>query len=281
MSDKLKFIDVRESIRSKNPTLAKLLPKFILNYIRKTIHEDQMNDIIRKYDNINGLDFVDGMVHKEFKVNAIVKGVENISADKRYIFVANHPWGGMEAATLLDIVGKKFPEPRFIVNDLLMSLKNYQPLFLPVNKHGAQGRENASVLDKNFASDKPILIFPAGLVSRKINGKVVDLEWKKNFVSKAIQYKREIVPVLIDGRNSDFFYRVANIRKAIGIKANVEMFYLVDELIKNSNIDLPFYFGKPISYQMLDKSKRPQEWARAIKEHTYSLKEDYERGFMP
>ena len=280
MADNSKFIDIKESIRSKNPALLKLIPKFIINYLRKTIHEDYMNDILDRHKKINGLDFVDSMVHKEFKINAIVKGFENIDPSKRYIFVANHPWGGMEAATLLDIVGKKFPEPRFIVNDILMSIKSYHPLFIPVNKHGSQGRENARLMDENFESDKPILIFPAGLVSRKTKGKVVDLEWKKNFISKAVQYKREVVPVFIDGRNSNFFYRFANFRKAIGIKANLEMFFLVDELIKNANSDLPYYFGKPISYQTFDKSKRPQEWANAVKEHVYNLKEDYTRKFM-
>ena len=280
MSDKEKFIDVRESIRSKNPGLLKILPRFILNYIRKTIHEDYMNDILKRHKDINGLDFVDSMVHREFKINAQVKGFENISPNKRYIFVANHPWGGMEAATLLDIVGKKFPEPRFIVNDILMSIKSYHPLFIPVNKHGAQGRENARLMDENFASDKPILIFPAGLVSRRIKGQVMDLEWKKNFISKAIQYNREVVPVFIDGHNSNFFYKLANFRTAIGIKANIEMFYLVNELVKNIGSDLPFYFGKHILPETFDKTRRPQEWANAVKEHAYLLKEDYKRDFI-
>ena len=280
MVDNEKFIDVRESIRSKNPGLLKILPKFVLNYIRRIIHEDYMNDILKRHKNINGLEFVDSMVHKEFKVNAIVKGFENIDPKKRYIFVANHPWGGMEAATLLDIVGEKFPEPRFIVNDVLMSIKSYHPLFIPVNKHGSQGRDNAKFMEENFESDKPILIFPAGLVSRKIKGKVVDLEWKKNFITKAIQHKREVVPVFIDGRNSDFFYRFSNFRKAIGIKANLEMFFLVNELMKNANSDLPYYFGKPIPYQVFDKSRKPQEWASAVKEHTYLLKENSQRAFL-
>ena len=276
-----KFIDVRESIRSKSPGALKFIPKFFLNYIRKTIHEDYMNDVLARHDGVQGLEFVDSMVHREFKINAQVKGFDEfISENKRYIFVANHPWGGLEAATLLDIVGKKYPEPRFIVNDILMSIKSYHPLFIPVNKHGAQGRENARLMEENFQSDKPILIFPAGLVSRKTNGKVEDLEWKKNFISKAVQHKRDIVPVFIDGRNSDFFYRVANLRKAIGIKANVEMFYLVNELVKNIGSDLPFYFGKPIPYNTFDNSKKKQDWADAVRKHVYLLKDDYKRDFI-
>lgn len=280
MEQNEKFIDIRKSIKDKNPTLLKILPNFIINYIRKTIHEEYMNGVLVKYKKHTGLDFVDKIVHQEFKINIEEKGFDQIEPRKRYIFVANHPWGGMEAASLLDIVGKKFPEPRFIVNDLLMSIKNYHPLFIPVNKHGAQGRENARIMDENYKSDKPILIFPAGLVSRRTKGVVMDLEWKKNFISKAVQYKRDIIPVYIDGRNSNFFYRLANFRTAIGIKANIEMFYLVDELIKNQGAKLPFYFGKPISYETFDKSKKPQEWATKVKEHTYKLKDDFKRDFV-
>jgi len=280
MKQSKKFIDVRESIKSKNPNLLKVLPKFVLNYIRKTIHEDYLNDIMFRHIGINGLDFVDSMVHKEFNLKLKVKGFDNIEPNKRYIFVANHPWGGLEAASLLDIVGKKFSEPRFIVNDVLMSIKNYDPLFIPVNKHGAQGRENAKFIDENFESDKPILIFPAGLVSRKINGKVQDLEWKKFFITKAIQYKRDVVPVYIDARNSNFFYRFANFRKAIGIKANIEMFFLVNELVKNKEHELPFYFGNPIPYTTFDKTLRPQEWADKVRSHVYKLKEEYKRSFI-
>ena len=281
MSDTAKFIDIKEAIKSKNPGLLKMLPQFIVNYLRKTIHEDYMNDILERHKDITGLDFVDSMVHKEFKINTEVHGFDEfVEKEKRYIFVANHPWGGMEAATLLGIVGQKFPEPRFVVNDILMSIKSYHPLFIPVNKHGAQGRENARLMEENFESDKPILIFPAGLVSRRIKGKVVDLEWKKNFISKAVQHKRDVIPVFIDGHNSNFFYRLSAFRKAIGIKANVEMFYLVDEMVKNTGATLPYYFGRPIPYQTFDKSKKPQQWATEVKKHTYALKDDYTRRFL-
>ncbi|MBN2669694.1 MAG: 1-acyl-sn-glycerol-3-phosphate acyltransferase [Bacteroidales bacterium] len=279
MAVKKKFIDLKEVIRSKNPSLAKLMPGFILNYIRKTIHEDRINEILDKHVGITGLEFVHSMVHNEFKIKAELHGFENIPDEGRFIFVANHPWGAMEAVTLIDFLSVKFPNLRFIVNDLLMSIKNYEPLFLPVNKHGAQGRENAKILEESFASDKQILIFPAGMVSRKVKGKVMDLEWKKNFISKAIQHKRDVIPIFIDGQNSKFFYRLASFRTALGIKANLEMFYLVDEMMKNSNKSLPYYIGKPISYQTFDNSKTKDDWAEAVKQHVYQLKNNENKSF--
>jgi len=273
-------IDIKKSIQSKNPKLLKILPRFILNYIRRIIHEEQLNDIIDRYEGVYGLEFAHRMIHDEFKIKAEAKGFDDIDTSKRYIFASNHPWGGLEAIALLDIVEKKFPNPRFIVNDILMSLKNYHPLFIPVNKHGAQGRENVKILEENYRSEKPILIFPAGLVSRREKGKVVDLEWQKNFISKAVQHQREVVPVFIDGHNSNFFYRLAAFRKAIGIKANIEMFFLVDEMFKNKGESLSIYFGKPIPYSTFDNSKTKKEWAAEVKNHVYLLKDDCKRDFI-
>jgi 1-acyl-sn-glycerol-3-phosphate acyltransferase len=279
MTEKKKFLDVRESIKSKNPGLLKVMPPFVLKFIRKTIHEDKLNQILEDHEGISGLEFVHSIVHNVMKIKPQLHGFENVPEQGRFIFAANHPWGAMEAVTLIDVVAQKYKEPRFIVNDLLMSIKNYHPLFLPVNKHGAQGRENAKVLEENFESDKQILVFPAGIVSRRKKGKIIDPPWQKTFITKAIQHKRDIIPVYFDGRNSNFFYNLANFRTSIGLKANLEMFYLVDEMMKNTNKDLPIYFGKPITYTKFDNTYTRQEWADKVKAHVYSLKDDCKKSF--
>jgi putative hemolysin len=152
-----------------------------------------------------------------------------------------------------------------------MNILNLQSLFIPINKHGKQGAEAASRLHEAFLSDIQIITFPSGLVSRYIRGQVMDLEWKKNFISKAVRYKRDIIPVHITGRNSDFFYRLYKIRKFLGIKANLEMFYLVDETYKHRNDHLTITFGRPISYLTFDSSKTPIQWAKWVKEQVYAL----------
>ncbi len=276
-----KFVDVKEAIASKSPNLAKLMPGFLLRFIRKTIHEDEINETLAKYKGVTGLDFVHHLVHDEFNIQPKLHSFENVPDSGRFIFVANHPWGAMEAVTLLDILAQKKWDLRFIVNDLLMRIKNYEPLFLPVNKHGAQGRENARILEENFASDKQILIFPAGLVSRVYKGQVRDPEWKQNFITKSVQHQRDIIPIYIDGKNSNFFYRLYKFRKFIGLKVNLEMFYLVDEMTKHRNKPLPYYFGKPISYKVFDKSKSKKEWAASMQNFVYSLKEDCNKVYEP
>ena len=162
---------------------------------------------------------------------------------------------------------------KYPVNDLLLYLSNLKSIFVPINKHGTQGKDNARMLEEAFASDDQIITFPAGLCSRKIGGKIQDLEWKKSFIQKAVQYKRDIVPVYFDGKNSNFFYNLARIRKALGIKMNYEMIYLPDEMFRSKHKTFRIYFGKPIPWQTFDNSKKPAEWAEWIKNKVYKLKD--------
>ena len=174
---------------------------------------------------------------------------------------------------VISFLGTRYPELKFPVNDLLLNLKNLNNIFLPVNKHGAQAKDAVSALEDAYASDCQMIMFPAGLVSRKQQGIIQDLEWQKSFVSKAIQHRRDIVPIFIDGRNSNFFYNLANFRKKIGLKANIEMLYLPDETFKQRNRTFTLYIGQPIEWESLDKSKKPIEWAQEIKRKVYLLKE--------
>jgi hypothetical protein len=99
----------------------------------------------------------------------------------------------------------------------------------------------------------------------------MDLEWKKNFITKAVHYQRDVVPVHFTGRNSPFFYSLYRFRKTLGIKANLEMFYLVDETFKHRNDHLTVTFGKAIPYQTFDHTKTPVQWAKYVKEQVYEL----------
>ena len=161
---------------------------------------------------------------------------------------------------------------RYLVNDLLLYLSNLRSIFVPINKHGSQGKNNARLIDEAYASDNQIVTFPAGLCSRKINGKIQDTEWKKSFIQKAVEHKRDIVPVYFEGRNSNFFYRLANLRKALGIKMNYEMIYLPDEMFRSKHKTFRIHFGKPVPWQTFDNSKKPAEWAEWVQGLAYNLK---------
>ena len=269
----LKPIYIEQLFRSKNPGVAKMIPGFIYSYLKKVIHQDDINDFITRYGDRKGLDFSDAIL-EYLHVSYQVIGEANLpSPDGRYIFVSNHPLGGPDGIILISFLGTRYPELTFPVTALLLNLKNLNNIFLPVNKHGAQAKDAVSALEDAYASDCQMIMFPAGLVSRKQQGIIQDLEWQKSFVSKAIQHRRDIVPIFIDGRNSNFFYNLANFRKKIGLKANIEMLYLPDETFKQRNRTFTLYIGQPIEWESLDKSKKPIEWAQEIKRKVYLLKE--------
>ncbi|MBA3971745.1 MAG: 1-acyl-sn-glycerol-3-phosphate acyltransferase [Bacteroidetes bacterium] len=266
-----KFIDIRQAIAAKNPRLLKFLPGFILKYIERTIHEDDLNSAVIRYKDRLGHDFVAAAM-EEFGASAKVVGGENIPRSGGVILTANHPLGGLDGIAFMHVVGKYRQDIKFFVNDLLMALKNFDPIFVPVNKHGKNSGDYAKKFEEVYASTDCLLLFPAGLVSRKQNsGRVEDLVWKKSFITKAIQYEKNIVPVYIDGSNSKFFYNLAYWRKKIGIKANVEMFYLVDEMYRQTGKTLTFTFGEPISWETFTKDKPAEYWSARVRQHVYAL----------
>lgn len=263
-------IDVRKVLTSKNPALGKVIPGFLINYLKRIVHEDELNDFLEQNGHLKDRELISAWL-KFLKIDYQVCGRENIPAEGRYIFVSNHPLGGLDGIVFINELSARFSNIRFPVNDILTYIGNLSGIFLPVNKHGSQGREGARLLEEAYASDTQILYFPAGLCSRKKHGVIKDLVWHKSFISKAIQHKRDIVPAYFSGRNSSFFYNLANIRKGLGIRANFEMLYLADEMFLQKDKKFDLVFGEKIPWQTFDKSKTPPEWAEWVKTKCYDL----------
>jgi 1-acyl-sn-glycerol-3-phosphate acyltransferase len=265
-------VDIKKIFHEKNPKLARLIPGFIYKYLKRISHEDFVNEIIRNYGHLKGFDFTVAMI-KFFNVKITIEGEENLPDTGRYIFASNHPLGGFDGHIIMHIIGEKYGPHnyKFLVNDILMNLQNMNEVFMPVNKHGRQGIELAEQLDKAFKSEAQILTFPSGFVSRKTGKQVMDLEWQKSFISKSKQYQRDIIPIFMGGNNSKFFYRLYKFRKFFGIKANIEMLYLMDETYKHRNKHIHVKIGKPIPWTTFDTSKRPKVWAKWVKDKVYRM----------
>jgi putative hemolysin len=264
------LIDVENVLRSKNPALYRVIPGFIIKYLKRIVHQDELNEFLKKWGHLRDSELITaGLEHFEIKFK--VYGSENIPETGRYIFVSNHPLGGLDGLVFIHEISKHFNDIKFPVNDILTNIENFSGIFLPVNKHGLQAKDAARMIEDAYSSDGQILYFPAGLCSRKTKGVIKDLQWHKSFISKAIQHKRDIVPAYFSGRNSEFFYNLANIRKLLGIKANIEMLYLADEMFKQKDKMIRLVFGKPISWKTFDKSKSALDWAEWVKTVTYQL----------
>jgi putative hemolysin len=266
-----KFIDIREVIRAKNPALLRLLPPFVLGGMKRLIHQDEINRIIYDYRHLQGLAFVRAVL-ADMRVSYTAEGLEQLPSDRRYIFAANHPLGGFDGLVLMDAIGAAFPNVRFLVNDLLLNLRNFDPLFVPINKHGRQSAAYAQRIAEAYGGDCQVLNFPAGLCSRKHGKVIADLPWRGNFIRKAVSYRRDVAPVYFDGRNSGFFYGLANLRKALGVKANIEMTFLVNEFFKQQGRHVLIRFGQPIPYTHFDASKTPEQWAAEVREQVYAMR---------
>lgn len=267
-------LDVENIIKSKTPKWGKRIPRFIFKTIERLVCQDRLNHLLKSRYHSKGCDFAKDMLD-DMGVKVIMHGEENIPADGKFIFASNHPLGGLDGMALVHLFGEKFNRKvRFIVNDILMNVKPLATVFVPINKHGNQGQDNINILNKTFESDNQVLIFPAGLCSRRQEkGAIKDLEWKKTVITKAIEHKRDIVPVYFDGKNSDFFYNLAYYRKKFGIKANIEMILLPKEMFKNNNKTFNVYVGKPIPWQTFDKSRSHKAWAGVLKDKVYELQQ--------
>lgn len=264
-------IDISAVIRKKSPKLFKFLPRFVIKKLKQLVHQEEINKILKKLQNKKGMAFIKGGL-SELDVKSTSIGFEKLPIDKGIVIVANHPLGGLDGVTLINELGKFRSDIKFLVNDILTEIKPFKSFFVPINKHGANSRKNLNNIDELYQSKKCIVIFPAGLVSRKQNKIIKDLEWKKSFITKAKKYNLPIYPVHISGENSSTFYNTSYWRKKIGIKLNLEMFLLVNEMFKQKGNIINFTLGQPILPKQLNKSKTNHQWAQIIKELVYKIK---------
>lgn len=267
-----KFIDIKNLIASKSPKLAKWLPWFVVRYLKRILHEDEINAFLVKHKDDKNEVFCDHVM-EYFNIQVKVEGVEKIPTSGRVILAMNHPLGGMDAIALVSAIKNHRIDLKFIVNDLLMNLDNLSDLFVGVNKHGKNEKSTRQQIMDLFASDKMVCIFPAGLVSRRSKGHIRDLHWKKTFVTYAKKFDHTVIPVHIEGELSNFFYNLSNLRSKVGVKANIEMLYLADELFKQRDKKITFTVGEPIKGSTFDDSKSENDWAQWVKNKVYELED--------
>ncbi len=264
-----KFIDIDKILKEKAYKLYKWLPGFAINWLKRKLHEQDINDAMVKLKNDQGLDFnrkaLDVIEAKVETVNP-----QNIPVTGNVTIAANHPLGGLDGMALIKAVGEIRSDVHFFVNDILKNITNYGDVFVAVNKLGAASAKSLRTMEDVFRQGGAVLIFPAGLVSRKQKGLVRDLSWKKSFVTQAIDHKRMVVPTFIEGSNSQFFYNFAHWRKRLGIKANIEMFFLPDEMFMANKKTIRIHFSTPFSYELFDSSKSHKGWADMVYKFIYS-----------
>ena len=274
--DKAPFqIDIDEILRSKAGPKAKRIPRFIVAWLKRRLHQDQVNDFLRIIGDKEGVPWLKGCL--DFLDTKLeVKGLENLPSDadgRRFTFVSNHPLGGQDGVALGYVLGTQYDgRIKYLVNVLLMFLPGLAPLCIPINKTGKQSRQFPAMVEAGFSGDDHILMFPAGLCSRRRHGVIRDLPWNKTFITKSVQHQRDVVPIYFSGRNSNKFYTIANLCKMFGLRFNLAMLYLVDELFKNQHKTFEVHIGRPIPWQTFDRSRTATQWAAYVQDIVYQLK---------
>lgn len=265
-----KHVDIEKIMLEKKVKL----PKFAVRLLERILHQDEINDGIYLNREYFGLDFVHHFLYSEppqgLNVTIRTEGLENIPREGFPIVAGNHPLGGPDGLALMEAVSHVRQDIKFPVNDFLLYLPGPRELFFPIDKVN-RSRALAS-LEEAFASENVLLYFPAGACSRMQHGVIRDLEWMPTFIKKAVRYHRDVVPVYTDARNRTSFYRLAALRKALGIKFNFEMALLPAEMFAQRGKTITITFGKPIPWQTFDRSRTAKEWAEWVKEEVYKLK---------
>lgn len=273
--------DIRAVLKSKAPNAK--VPEFLIRYLERITHIKQMNAFLRKYPDLKGYEFIDKVIAEELNCSASIEGIEHIPTGERpVVFVSNHPLGGLDGMIIAQLIHRTRQQQadkaanrqlKVIVNDLLMYMEPIADLWAPVSKLGRFSHEQALEQQRMWESETDVLTFPAGSCSRlqRIDGhwQICDLEWQKNFVQRAVEYQRDVVPIYFEGRNSRFFYALAYIRKLLKIKLNIEMLYLVDEMYGAHGKHFKVHVLPPIPYTTFDHSKTPKQWAQHTKSIVY------------
>lgn len=267
-------INIREIVKEKMGDKARYVPRCLTNWLARIVHQDEVNRFLWESRDKKGVPWLEECV-RYLDMTLHIEGAENLpQADdgRLYTFVSNHPLGGIDGVALGAVIGKHYNGClRYLVNDLLMNLPGLAPLCIPINKTGKQSRDFPAMVEAGFHGDNHILMFPAGICSRKMNGTIHDLDWKKTFITKSVETKRDIVPIHFGGQNSPFFYNLANICKRLHIKVNIAMLFLVDEMYKNTHKSFRIAIGKPMPWQTFDNTKTPMEWAKFVENRVYEL----------
>lgn len=267
-------IDIDKILANKMGKNAKYVPRPLVSWLKHILHQDEVNKYLWESRHLTGTEWLEECV-RYLDMTLEIVGEENLpdkNDGKLYTFVSNHPLGGEDGVALGALIGRHYDGRfRYLVNDLLMNLPGLAPVCIPINKTGNQSRNFPAMVEAGFKSDNHMLMFPAGICSRKRGGKIRDISWKKTFITKSVEYQRDVVPIHFGGQNSEFFYRLANFSDNYVKKVNIAMLFLVDEMYKNVHKTFRVAFGKPIPWQTFDKSRTPSEWAQWVQDIVYTL----------
>ena len=131
-----KTIDIDKILRDKMGAKAKFVPSFAVNWLKRILHEDEVNQFLWDSRGLSGTKWLTECV-RYLDMTLQIEGLENLpdkDDGKLYTFVSNHPLGGQDGVALGSIIGKHYDGRfRYLVNDLLLNLPGLKPVSIGIN----------------------------------------------------------------------------------------------------------------------------------------------------
>ena len=145
----------------------------------------------------------------DLKVEA--RGVERIPARGRVIVVCNHPTGLADGVAVDDALKPLRPDRIYFANaDARRVSLSLDEIFVPVEWVVAKRTRESIRLTVRRAqaaleAERPLVIFPAGRISRRRGGVLTDPPWAASALSLARRHGAPVLPIHLAGPPSRLF----------------------------------------------------------------------------
>ena len=265
------MINVEKMITSKYPKLKnnKIIKAAIDKFSDSIIHQDEINDFVRKNSHLGSFEFVDEVLeYFNFNYTTTDKDIENIPSSGRVVIIANHPLGALDSFALIKLISKVRKDIKIIANDFLKEFSVIDSLLIHINNFQArQRREAIEQIHNSLDQDMALIIFPSGEVSRASSTGIKDKKWHKGFLKFAYRSSSPILPVFIGGKNSKTFYSVSTINKKLATML------LSNEMFKQRDKTIDITIGEIVPFEnIVPKGLEQGQIVELYKKQVYNLK---------
>ncbi|MFA6335698.1 MAG: GNAT family N-acyltransferase [Bacteroidales bacterium] len=259
--------DIKKAIKLNGP-----FGDIVASLILCLLGFNKINKKYSKFSQYNGREFTSALL-KEFNVYFDLddKELENIPQEGPFIFVSNHPYGGVDGVILLNIFSSVRPDTKMITNFILSHIPNLKEFFFPVNPFQDKPEFMKSFSGLRMANETLnnggcLGLFPAGEVSTHYGSSIIqDKEWQPSIIKLIKNAGVPVVPVYCHGTNSKFFHWLGKIHPIL------RTLRLPRELLNKSGKTISVRIGKPITVSEITEHKDLKSLGLFLRSRTYAL----------
>jgi putative hemolysin len=264
---------IRPDEFAKALSLQKIGLKSLAIPLMKLFRVQRLNKIYHKFSHYEGLEFLDVCL-KELKINYEIpeNDFNNIPTSGPVVFIANHPYGGLDGLLLIRLVAGIRPDLKVMANYILRNVKPLENYILPVDPYERKESTQKSLAGIKSSLDVlakggSLAIFPAGEVSafHTNSRRITDKAWSP-MVGKLISRSgAKVVPIYFSGCNSLLFNLLGLIHPRLRTAR------LPSEILNKKRFTLKIRIGKPITAADIAEFTDNTQLMRYLRAKTYAL----------